>query len=111
VRLQVALPAQIDLGGLSAQHAWPIRLQCVDRAASVAAQLRGETEHHEFLLPFFGRLPRVMHNGPPAFVGNMVIDEFLYFLLALLRRGTARFFAVPRLPALKIRDQPPEVFD
>src|SRR6516164_10141666 len=38
-RLQVALPAQLDLGGLSAQRAGPIRLERVDRAASIAAQL------------------------------------------------------------------------
>jgi hypothetical protein len=77
----------------------------------IAAQLAWEPEHHELPFPIFGCLARVVHDGPPAFVGDMAIDELLYLLLALLRRGAARFSPVLRLPALKVRDQTPEVFD
>src|SRR6516164_8627022 len=156
-RLQVALPAQLDLGGLSAQRAGPIRLERVDRAASIAAQLGqlstpaplrdlrarasdpawarravGEgvrscpragcreirmsgsrkTEQNELVLPHLcGRLACILQHDPPALVGDLVIDEFPHFLLALLCCDATRLFAVPRLPALKILDLPTEVID
>src|SRR5512142_2445979 len=56
-RLQVALPAQVELRGLAAQRARPVRLGRVDRASAVAAELAGEAEQHELLLAPLGGRP------------------------------------------------------
>jgi hypothetical protein len=88
-RLQIAFPAQINLGGLAAQGLGPVWQRRVDSSAAVGAKISWETQQHQFFLAMCGRLAGIVQDRAPAFVGDVMVDEIFDAMLALLCRRPA----------------------
>lgn len=104
MRLQIALPSQIDLRGLTAQRFRPVRSRRVDAPATIAAELARQAHQHPFLFAVLGRLPGRIDEGAPVVVGNMMVDQCFSSFPALLSGETARLVVVVRLAAPEIGD-------
>jgi hypothetical protein len=74
IRFQIALPSQINLGGLAAQLLRPVRSRCVYCPAAVAAELARQPQQHRSFFIVLDGLPGLIHKGAPAMVRNMLAD-------------------------------------
>src|SRR5690348_6487889 len=92
--LQVAFPAEINLGGFAAQGFGPAAVGRIDCAAAVAAELAREAEQHELALAPLRRGVGFMDECLPLLVGDMSLDQLANGVAPLFHLAAPRFLAL-----------------
>src|SRR5689334_14008062 len=110
-RLQITLPPQIDLGGLAAQGLGPARQQRVYCPSTIGAEIRRETQQHEFFLATGGGFAGVMQQRAPVVLADVLIDELCDAAVLLLCLRTAPLVLMLDLVTLEISAQAAEIGD
>ena len=88
-RLQIALPPQVNLSGLTAQSFGPACQRHVDCASMIGGQIGRETKQYKLLFAACSRFAGTVQNRAPVFLADVMVNQLPDAPVGLFRGGLA----------------------